>query len=195
MTQSGHCHEILSGLSGSRNGAIIVSFKKFNEVAELLGMVAIVASLVFVGLELRQSHQIAIAAEYQERVATVIDLYSTQIESETALSVVGQPLYEAVRSADFSDEHRHLYDGYTVEQLGYISTYALIALTNFDNLYFQYQSGFISDESWQAFRYRLRRELESPIIRLAFEKDPNWYRASYRQLCREIITEIDSDSD
>ena len=167
----------------------------WKDVAEIFGIAAIVASLVFVGLELRQSHQIAIAAEYQERVATVIDLYNTKIQSETALSVVGQPLYEIVRSADFPDEYRHLYEAYTVEQLGYLSTNALIALTNFDNLYFQYESGFLSEESWQAFRYRLLHELESPIARLSFEKDPNWYRASYRQLCSEIINEIDSESD
>ena len=166
----------------------------WKDVAELFGIAAIVASLLFVGLELRQSHQIAIAAEYQERATTVNNLYNTKIESETALSVVGQPIYEIVRSADFPDEYRHLYEAYTVEQLGYLSANALISLTNFDNLYFQYQSGFILDESWQAFRYRLLRELESPITRLAFEEDPNWYRASYRQLCREIITEIDSDS-
>ena len=167
----------------------------WKDIAELVGITAIVASLVFVGMELRQSHQIAIAAEYQERVATVIDIYNTQIESEIALSIVGQPLYEIVRSADFPDKYRHLYEAYTVEQLGYLSTNSLIALTNFDNLYFQYQSGFLSDESWQAFRYRLLRVLESPITRLAFEEDPNWYRDSYRRLCNEIIIEIDADSE
>ena len=129
----------------------------WKDIAELVGITAIVASLVFVGLELRQSHQIAIAAEYQERVATVIDIYNTQIQSEIALSVVGQPLYEIVRSADFPDKYSHLYESYTVEQLGYLSTNSLISLTNFDNLYYQYESGFISEESWQAFRYRLRR--------------------------------------
>ena len=36
-----------------------MEFKKFNEIAELVGIVAIVASLIFVGLELRQSHSIA----------------------------------------------------------------------------------------------------------------------------------------
>ena len=169
--------------------------EQLKNLVEIIGISAIVASLVFVGLELRQSHQIAIAAEYQERVTTVIDIFNTKIQSETALSVMGQPLYEAVRSTDFPDEYRHLYEGYTVEQLGYISADTLISLTNFDNLYFQYQSGFISEESWQAFRYRLLHVLESPISRLEFEKDPNWYRASYRQLCSEIIDEIDSDSD
>jgi len=167
----------------------------WKDIAELVGISAIVASLVFVGMELRQSHQIAIAAEYQERATSVIDQYNAQIQSDTALSVVGQPLYDAVRSADFPDEYRHLYEGYTVEQLGFNTINTLNALTAFDNIYFQYQSGFISDESWQAFRYRLRRIFESPVTRQMFEKDPNWYRASYRQLCSELITEIDSDSD
>ncbi len=165
----------------------------WKDIAELVGIAAIVASLVFVGLELRQSHQIAIAAEYQERATSVIDQYNAQIQSDTALNVVGQPLYEAVKSADFPDEYRHLYEGYTVEQLGFETIKTLNALTAFDNIYFQYQSGFISDESWQAFRYRLRHIFESPITRRLFEKDPHWYRASYRQLCDEILTEIDSD--
>ena len=45
----------------------------WKDIVELVGISAIVASLVFVGLELRQSHQIAIAAEYQERATSVID--------------------------------------------------------------------------------------------------------------------------
>ena len=36
-----------------------MEFKKFNEIAELVGIVAIVASLVFVGLQMRQDHVIA----------------------------------------------------------------------------------------------------------------------------------------
>ena len=38
-----------------------MDFKKFNEVAELVGIVAIVASLTFVGLEMRQAQKIALA--------------------------------------------------------------------------------------------------------------------------------------
>jgi len=38
-----------------------VEFKKFNEIAELVGIVAIVASLIFVGMQMRQSQLIALA--------------------------------------------------------------------------------------------------------------------------------------
>ena len=38
-----------------------MDFKKFNEIAELVGIVAIVASLIFVGMQMRQSQLIALA--------------------------------------------------------------------------------------------------------------------------------------
>jgi len=42
-----------------RIGEVIVDFRKVNEVAELVGIVAIVASLIFVGLQLKQASDIA----------------------------------------------------------------------------------------------------------------------------------------
>lgn len=36
-----------------------MKFKVWNEIAELIGIAAIVASLVFVGLQMRQDHVIA----------------------------------------------------------------------------------------------------------------------------------------
>ena len=53
-----------------------MSFKKFNEVAELLGMVAIVASLIFVGLQLQQSQRIALAEVQATDSSASIELAS-----------------------------------------------------------------------------------------------------------------------
>ena len=53
-----------------------MSFKKFNEVAELLGMVAIVASLIFVGLQLRQSQRIALAEMEAANSSASVELAS-----------------------------------------------------------------------------------------------------------------------
>ena len=46
----------------------------WKDVAELVGIIAIVASLIFVGLELRQSQQIAIAGQYQDRTDTYANM-------------------------------------------------------------------------------------------------------------------------
>ena len=49
-----------------------MKFEKFNEIAELVGIVAIVASLVFVGLQMQQSHKIALSDNYLQKVANQI---------------------------------------------------------------------------------------------------------------------------
>ena len=49
-----------------------MEFKKFNEVAELVGIVAIVASLVFVGLQMQQSQKLALSDNYLQMVANQI---------------------------------------------------------------------------------------------------------------------------
>ena len=51
-----------------------MNFKKFNEVAELVGIVALVASLIFVGLEMRQSQKIALAEIEASFVSASVEL-------------------------------------------------------------------------------------------------------------------------
>jgi hypothetical protein len=53
-----------------------VDFKKFNEVAELVGIVAIVASLTFVGLEMRQSQKISLAELEASFVSASVEIAS-----------------------------------------------------------------------------------------------------------------------
>ena len=49
-----------------------MKFQRFNEIAELVGIVAIVASLVFVGMQMRQAQQIALSDNYLQMVANVV---------------------------------------------------------------------------------------------------------------------------
>ena len=58
---------------------MIVNFKKLNEVAELVGIVAIVASLIFVGLQLKQASDIA-----QNEVS--LGIYATSIDINNQMS-------------------------------------------------------------------------------------------------------------
>lgn len=58
---------------------MIVDFRKFNEVAELVGIAAIVASLIFVGLQMKQESDIA-----QNEVS--LGVYATGIEINNLMS-------------------------------------------------------------------------------------------------------------
>jgi hypothetical protein len=89
-----------------------MDFKKFNEIAELFGIVAIVASLVFVGMQLRQSQRIALA-EVEATFATAsIEMVSLMSEnqeiwyrgiSNEELDASEEPVFEAIVTA-FSDK-------------------------------------------------------------------------------------------
>ena len=52
-----------------------------NALIQLLGMVGIIGSLIFVGLEMRQTQRIAIAGQQQARASANMDRINAFIES------------------------------------------------------------------------------------------------------------------
>jgi len=50
----------------------------------LVGIAAIVASLIFVGPKLKQSQDIVVAQQYQDRAATALDFYAARTHSDQA---------------------------------------------------------------------------------------------------------------
>lgn len=109
--------------------------------AELIGIVAIVASLVFVGLQLRQGHEIALATQYQARAEATQDLHLTAIEADW-LPV--RPLRDRI-----SDEM----------PARDINVFLWLWI-QYDNHYYQYQAGFLDESAWQA-QFRNIKELYS----------------------------------
>ena len=70
---------------------------------------------------------------------------------------------------------------------------AEVRLKALDNHYFQYQSGFLSEESWRALREEYRRDLMDARLwtRRVYEYSQESWRASFRELVDEIIDEND----
>ena len=73
----------------------------WKDIAELFGIGAIVASLIFVGLQMQQSQEIAVGAQYQERANAAIENYMSQIQSDQALRNRGQRLINAASSGSY----------------------------------------------------------------------------------------------
>ena len=46
----------------------------FDACAQLIGMISIVASLIFVGMQMQQSQTIALAAQQQSRTEVLVDI-------------------------------------------------------------------------------------------------------------------------
>ena len=74
-----------------------------------------------------------------------------------------------------------------------------INLKSYDNVYYQYQSGFIDQESWAAFREMMFQALEARgdpySMRRSYENNKPVWRASFQALLDEMIAEIDAEGE
>jgi hypothetical protein len=168
--------------------------KKWNahDWFQLIGMASVVGSLIFVGLQLKQSQQIAIAAQYQARVDAASGHYTAILQSDAGLRVIGKDvLADMLSDETIPPEIKAWAKSQPVEELAFRAVAATLFLKGHDNVHFQYQSGFISEESWDALRQQLQIGLDEPRswCRAVFEKNPGIWRASYRELIQEVLDE------
>jgi hypothetical protein len=159
---------------------------------QIVGMVAIVASLVFVGLQMKQSQEIAIAAQYQARLDAASGHYTALLQSDPALRVIGADILADIQAEqDVPPEVKAWAANQPVEELAFRVVGAVIFLKSHDNVHFQYQSGFLSEEAWSALRVQLKDGLNDPRTwsRAVYEDNPGVWRKSYRELIQELLDE------
>ena len=156
---------------------------KLNDWMQVVGIFALVASLVFVGLQMRQAQEIAIASQYHDRAALAVEYFSTQFEPDNLPNWGRASGREPTRDMSIEELGRRFLHG---------ASYLIIA----DNHYYQYQAGFLEEESWQAQRQTLKRNLANPesAPRFALDSVKTRYRASFLELCEELIAETKLES-
>jgi len=159
-----------------------------------VGLAAIVVSLVFVGLELRQSQKIALAAQYQARTDSGREYFYQSLASDYRVDDLAADIASWEWPAGFlsADETQWL-DEHTSSVAAQAAYWAVINLYGFDNYYFQYQSGLLSEEGWLALQSRLRALLrDDPFARYLIVVTGQDFRESFVTMSRSLITDTDS---
>jgi hypothetical protein len=142
--------------------------EKVNDWVQILGIVGIIGSLVFVGLQLKQSQGIAIASQYQARLDSIIAVKGNLLQSDSLIHVI-----------------RKVENG---EPLGEMDIFVLDlavgqAFDLWETNHFQYVSGFVSEEHWQG----VLREIDMSLGKLYVPEFWASNRLSYRESFAEII--------
>ena len=112
----------------------------WKDIAELVGVAAIVASLIFVGLQMRQSHEIALADQYQSRSEAVQDLYISMYEA-------GYSMRDGL-NVPLVDQEPRQRDG-TIAMV-------LWQWTQYDNHHYQYSAGYLENDAWVGLSKRVQ---------------------------------------
>ena len=103
---------------------------------QLVGLLSVVAGLVFVGLEMRQSQQIALASQQQERASLVTEIIGTFAEVDPPISMLDY----LDGNIDFSDP----------DTRAVVENFIYRMWMVYENDYLQYDLGLMNEEIWQA---------------------------------------------
>jgi len=151
---------------------------KLRDWLEILGIFSLVASLVFVGLQLRQTQKISISQTYQARTATAAEHNMTMASNPIALSA-----YMKATNADVGDM--------TPEEYESLRRITIAVMYLYDNAHFQYQQGFVSEEFWTVTRENMKALMSNPIMNeMVMDRLPIQGRPEFRAVVLEVNEEL-----
>ena len=156
----------------------------WKSIAELIGIAAIVASLIFVGLQMRQSHDIALSQTHSARSGTVIEQIMSVAENQYYLSAL------AKRAAGKPDEIT------PIEHQALLQV-ANAAMFSIEDAFYQHRKGFLPDERWNASRANLKWFMSGDAhiqTREIYERNPSAWSSEFQKVVDEIIHEIDAST-
>jgi len=151
-----------------------VSTQKLRDWLEIVGLFSVVGSLIFVGMQMKQTQEIALANQYQERANNQLELIRTEMELDRSFMSVmdGSPT--------------NLRANPTPETLNFLFNYVLYAWFTFDNNHYQYEAGFLPQDHWEG--------QEAGVTNLVRECTVRWIWTSVRRdnARRSFVDYVDS---
>jgi hypothetical protein len=155
-----------------------VDATKLNDWMQVIGIFAVVASLIFVGLEMRQAQEISMSQTYQSRTSAVVEWDSAFAANHDALSAQ----WKASNGAA---------DEITTEEYEALRFTLLGLFHLYDNAHYQYQKGFVSQEFWEITRESMKSQMMNPVTNAIFlEKLDRGVRPDFRYVVIKIDKEL-----
>ena len=153
---------------------------KINDWVQVVGIFAVVGSLIFVGFQMQQTKEISMAQAYQSRAAIAVEWTAAIASNPAALSALRK-----AAEGNMGEIAHAEYDAARWLQVGVFNV--------FDNTHYQYVSGYVSEELWLMVRGNLKNNMTNPLAREIFDGLREQARPSFKLVLLEIGTEIDSN--
>jgi len=154
--------------------------QKINDWLQIVGLFGVIGSLIFVGLQLRQTQAIALSETYYNRTATSVDATVGVMSSPEALSGI-------------SRIYRNEFDKLTMPEAVALEYLIANSLTTIENNHLQYQAGFLSQEHWDKNLKELDCTLTVPLFR---EVAASWsFRDSFAAVIADALQKIPADAE
>ena len=131
----------------------INSLSKYSDVFQIIGVIGIISSLIFVGLELRQTQKIAIAGQQQARtILRTNQLLSAYDFSPEEIGVENIPWSQQSDLQRYTREQRQVY-----------------YWTVLENNFYQYSKGMLDEEIWNKEKQYIEMQWSHCHLRHVYE--------------------------
>ena len=145
----------------------IVNWDAVSAMSEALGVIAVVASLIFVGLQIRQNSKMIAAQTFQAISST---------SAEYSFRMAEDPEITNLMTALLNDD-----DSLTREQRARLDAIMRAIFRNFENYYYQYCNGFLDEDMWQGYRQTMLACLPRRVGGNWWSRNKAYFGKRYRE--------------
>lgn len=168
---------------------------KINDWLQVVGLFGVIASLIFVGLQMQQDRKIALVSIYQARATASAEANHSIAANEDVLRSIIKERF-SFKPEDLVPEGAGGMPK-TAQPLTALELMSRIFAEratwyNYDNSHFQYQEGYLPESHWIRTRMMIRDSLQrGGIARWMFDQTDEFQRPEFRDEILAIIREID----
>ena len=148
-------------------------------VVELLGLVAIVASLIFVGMEVRQ-------AAVETRSSIVLQLKDSWVEFNLAI-LDNQGLFDAIQIVTAEGREANQKAKFTVD------AWLRALFHNWSNAYFHYRNGTLDKAQWMANVRDAENGAQEQYVREFWTEWRHVYDDDFAAFVDDTFSKVDED--
>jgi hypothetical protein len=148
----------------------MIEATKVSDWLQVIGMFGVIASLIFVGLQMKQTQEIALSNTYQTRAHASL---------EKNMAVITSPVLLSAETKVWVGKE----DKLTAQEIVALAHNFYADMDTYENNHYQFESGFLSEEHWQQNLLDLRCILTKPIYR------EMWATENYRGHTRGHLPE------
>ena len=153
---------------------------KISDWMQVVGIFAVVLSLIFVGLQMRQAQDIALSQTYQSRAIASSEFMSSLAGNSTLVGIFEKA---AAGGLDQLTTEEEAAARYLVGGVYYL----------YDNTHFQYMNGFVSENLWKTIRRNMKGQMRHPLWRKMMLERQERMRPSFRELVVDVVDELDAE--
>lgn len=157
------------------------------ETIEIVGVFGLIASLIFVGVQLMLDRRIAMGSQYHERMTLGHDWFVSSAENDDYLDYLARRFEEVALPRWWNEEVESFKNSnnLTMREVAILEQSARALAARNNNNYYQYQLGLISQESWLQVVAGFRNTMLNPINRAISLNTPA-LEPGYIELIREL---------